>query len=450
MGRFGHMTRMLATALATIRAPAHRRTLTILAYGVLGGATLALVLWLSFGSRTLTVAVGPLGGTDLRVAVALLQALQRERAPVRLKLVMTEGPAESAQTFDARRTDLAVIRTDIAIPERSATVAILRRELVTFIVNPAAKIESIRDLRGRRLGMIQPRPSSEAVLTQILAQHGMALADLELSNGSLAEISQEAQEGRLDAVFVVAPSTSRLVGTLLRAFPKAGEAEAGVLGVAAAEAIAESNPAYESAEIARGAYAGDPAVPDEALTTLAVTHRLVARRTLDEGAVSELTRLIASLRLSLVAATPAANAIELPDTEDRSAKLPVHPGTIAYIEGETKTFFERYGDWLYLGIMGASILGSIATAFYARVASRKPPVDVPGDLQQLSRLIGEARRAPDLAALDVIAGRAEALTDELFDAIANGEPDADRIAAIRFLIDQFRESDARRRAALAG
>ena len=30
---------------------------------------------------------------------------------------------------------------------------------------------------------------------------------------------------------------------------------------------------------------------------------------------------------------------------------PVHPGTIAYSEGETKTFFERYGDWMYIGIM---------------------------------------------------------------------------------------------------
>ena len=36
-------------------------------------------------AKTLRIAVGPMGSTDLRVTVAFLQALQRERSPIRLK-----------------------------------------------------------------------------------------------------------------------------------------------------------------------------------------------------------------------------------------------------------------------------------------------------------------------------------------------------------------------------
>ena len=41
------------------------------------------------------------------------------------------------------------------------------------------------------------------------------------------------------------------------------------------------------------------------------------------------------------------------DALDRQGcSLPVHVGAAAFIDGEQKTFFERYGDWFYLGVMG--------------------------------------------------------------------------------------------------
>jgi hypothetical protein len=48
----------------------------------------------------------------------------------------------------------------------------------------------------------------------------------------------------------------------------------------------------------------------------------------------------------------------------------VHPGAMAYFDGESKTFYERYGEMLFTGLWGASILGSGLFAFVAW-ASRK-------------------------------------------------------------------------------
>ena len=38
--------------------------------------------------------------------------------------------------------------------------------------------------------------------------------------------------------------------------------------------------------------------------------------------------------------------------------MPVHPGAAAYIDGELKTFFDRYNDLFYWGMMLVSFFGS--------------------------------------------------------------------------------------------
>ena len=34
---------------------------------------------------------------------------------------------------------------------------------------------------------------------------------------------------------------------------------------------------------------------------------------------------------------------------DKDAAIPVHPGAKVYYDGEEQTFFEKYGDWVYIG-----------------------------------------------------------------------------------------------------
>lgn len=284
--------------------------------------------WL-LAPRVLRVAVGPLGGQDIRLVVAFLQSLQREKAPIRLKLVLTDGASASSQQLESGKVDLAIVRSDITLPEKAATIAIMRREAIYFVTKPGQKIERIADLRGKVIGILAPRPSNERILGAILGHYGVSTQDVTIVRGSQAEITQAMQDGRLDAFFVVAPVSDRMSRAAFLAFPKVENAEPGFLPIAEAEAIVEQFPAYDTVELVRGVFGGDPPLPEEETTTLATMQRLVARRTLDESVVSELTRLLFALRLSIAAESPAAHQIELPSAEDRGAKLPVHPGTIA-------------------------------------------------------------------------------------------------------------------------
>jgi hypothetical protein len=69
------------------------------------------------------------------------------------------------------------------------------------------------------------------------------------------------------------------------------------------------------------------------------------------------------MRRFLQSEVPIAAAMEKPDTEKGSAEA-VHPGAAAYYDNNEKSFMDRYGDWLYIGAMGFSGLGSVIAAMF--------------------------------------------------------------------------------------
>ena len=54
---------------------------------------------------------------------------------------------------------------------------------------------------------------------------------------------------------------------------------------------------------------------------------------------------------------PIASQIEKPDT-DKDAALPAHAGAAAYIDGNERTFLEKYTDYIWFAILILSGLGS--------------------------------------------------------------------------------------------
>ncbi len=76
--------------------------------------------------ESLRIAVGPAGSDDVRFIHTVAQTFARERDHIRLALTATDGPAASLALLGERRTDLAVIRADLPIPNDVQAVAILR------------------------------------------------------------------------------------------------------------------------------------------------------------------------------------------------------------------------------------------------------------------------------------------------------------------------------------
>ncbi len=66
--------------------------------------------------------------------------------------------------------------------------------------------------------------------------------------------------------------------------------------------------------------------------------------------------------------------IEAPST-DKDASVLVHPEALAYLADDQKTFFDRYGDTIFYGLLIFPIFGSAiaAVASYFTRNGRTPP-----------------------------------------------------------------------------
>jgi TRAP transporter TAXI family solute receptor len=412
---------------------------------VLAG-TLVAYQWVALPT-TLRVAVGPIGGEDTRLVVAAAQYLARERSGTRLKLVLTDGVATASETIDKGTADLAVVRTDVAMPERGQTVAILHRDAALLVTTARLGLGKVADLQGRHVGVLRRMAANEALLDTILHHYDVPAASVgRVMLNTPTEAVEALSGGRVDAVLIVGDITGRMVTDTVAALARSEGASLVFLPVGEADAIAQRDPRLESYEIVRGAFGGVPSRPAETLTTIAVTHRLVARNTVDDDDIAEFTRLLFAMRPAITGEAPLAGRIEPADTE-KGSSLPVHPGAAAYYEGEVQTFMERYGDWFYLMVMALSIVGSAMAALAGAAASRTRARTM-SQLNELLSIVREARATESALELD----RLERTADEvLATALAKvGQAGVDETALVAFTLalDQARRAIAERRLAL--
>ncbi|MET0605313.1 MAG: TAXI family TRAP transporter solute-binding subunit [Beijerinckiaceae bacterium] len=402
--------------------------------------------WLSKPAH-LRLAVGPIGSEDVRLAAGLVQAAQREKGPIRLRLALVDDPRGAARALDEGKVDLAVVRSDAAMPEEGLTSLVLRRSHSILIVKADRGFERIADLKGKTIAAPRDQPDDLKLLRTILDHYEFSPDAATILPLPPNEFAAALREGRADAVFLVGSPSSRrlskLIGSLTRAVGGAGVS---FVPVRESQAIAALNRALESSELISGAFGGEPPRPSAAVPTLSVTTRLMAHRTLADDTVGELVKFVLNARQPLSAEIGSAQAIETPSTE-KDAALPTHPGAAAYIDGEQETFFERYGDWFYLGVMALSIVGSAAAAFVSRMRSTRRDRAMEG-LRRLLKILHEARTAGDAAQLHALESEIDAILSDMLIRAADDELDTAALSATRIAVDQAMRAIAERRDAL--
>jgi TRAP-type uncharacterized transport system substrate-binding protein len=423
-----------------------RRFFAGLAALLLAAGLFALSVYLWTQPRTLTLAVGPLGSDDARLAAALVQGLSREKKPVRLRLVLTEGSAESARKIDAGQVDLAIVRPDIALPAKADTALITRRSFPFFIGPGDLATDRISGLRGKRIGVVRAPSGNLDLLKLVLSQYEVSAEEVAIVSLGPEEVAAAISARQIDVLFAVNALNARVATETAARLHRAFGENPTIIPIREADALAARNRAIESGDIVRGALGGDPPLPPENLPSISITSRLMAAQSLDDARVGELVGAILSLRVSLAAELPAIQGLEAPKT-DRDAPLAVHSGAAAFIDGEQETFFERYGDWFYLGVMALSLLGSGAAGLlgYGSSTRRKRAM---ADLGRLVVLLGAMRTAADEPELAAMEREADAILAGVLANYARGDIDSGGIGAYRFAMDQLGRAAAERRIAL--
>jgi TRAP transporter TAXI family solute receptor len=433
---------------------------------LLGAAGVAL--YFSSATTTLRFAVGPSGSEDARLVQALAQQFLRERATIRLIPVITEGPGAASRALDDGQAELAIVRRDVAYPQAGQAVAELRESVVAIIVPAAGSpatggaktaqqkqsakvkkpkpIEKIEDLEGRRIGVVGYGPANTEVLDVVLKQYQIAPDKVTVVSLDPRDIAGSLRSNPVDAIVAIGPVAGPVIAEAITASSR-GKSEPSLLKIGASEAIAAHHLVYEATEIKAGVLGGQ-SLPDESVETISVKHYIVARKSLRENTVADFTRLLFAARQALGHEHPVLAKIEKPDT-DRDAAVSAHPGAAAFLNNDQKTFFDKYSDYLYFGLMLMSGLGSGAAwlASYARADDRVKRLKV---LERLLDIVKAARAAETVDELIKLREEADSVLSRTIRQVESNKLDESALMAFSLALDQAQLAISDRRATLTG
>jgi TRAP transporter TAXI family solute receptor len=430
--------------------------LLVLAVGLLVFAGAAGALYYALRPVTLRIAVGPPGSDDQKLIQALAQAFAADRREIRLAPITTDGAVESLALLGAGKADLAVARGDLEMPGVAETVAIVRKNFVVLWSpsglpgkgskrQPAPKIKTLDDLEGHRVGIIGRTQANVALLHVILTESGVAADKVADTQFGTSEIEKLASDPTLDAYMAVGPLDSKITADALAATARS-RGEPKFLPIDVSDAIALKHPLYESEEIPGSVFNSKPAWPDDKVDTISVNHLIVARKALSETTVAALARQLFSIRQSLAAQVPNATHIKKPDT-DKDAELPVHRGAAAYIDGNERTFLDRYSDYFWFAILVFSGLGS-AGAWLRHFLKRDESEQDTVDRDKIFSIISRVREAEAPEQLLAMQREVDAILRETLGAYDDGAIEEEDLSAVGLVLEQFHYAVADRRAAM--
>jgi TRAP transporter TAXI family solute receptor len=451
------MTEGLDLVGPTLPAPrsAKQKTMFITLAGILAVVgMLAGGYYFAMRPVPLRIAVGPTNSDDVKLVQALTQAFSHAHGQVRLHPMQTDGAAASAKALAEGKADLAVIRGDLDVPKNAQAVATLRKNVTVLWVPPAAKgkgkkagskITKIAQLSGHRVGVVGRTPANVNLLKVILQQYGVDPNKVDIVQFPAGESADAIRNQKADAYLAAGPVNSKITADAIAASTRDGGTPT-FLAIDSAEAIAQNHPMYESSEIPAGAFGGSPARPDEEVKTISFAHHIVARKGLSEATVAAFTRQLFAIRQTVMAEFPLAAKIETPDT-DKDAVIPVHPGAAAYVDGEEKTFLDRYSDFIWWGLMGLSAMGS-AGAWFAGYLKKEERSNNSSLRERLLNMLGAARRSDSTEELDQMQTEADGILRETLQCFEHGAIEEGALTAFNIALEQFHNAVADRKALL--
>jgi TRAP transporter TAXI family solute receptor len=404
------------------------------------------VVWFYYGSLTLRVATGTMADSGQKFVAAFMRTLADEQPRVHLKVIQIAEPNARLKALAAGDVDLAVVRSDLLTDGQAQTVAILRRDVVALMVPAQSPIETVGQLAGKPLGLVQGAESLDRILEQLLTYYQIPADKVPRVVLTPSEIGPALRQKRIAAVLAVGPPGPGLLTEVMSAVAKASKGPPELLEIEAAAAIAQRFPALEEAEIAPGALGATPPRPAESVTTLAVTQRFVARASLPNYAAGEFARVLFKTKAKLVATLPQAGAIEAPDT-DKGAALPVHPGAAAYFDGEQTSLLEHFETYFYLGMIVLSLCGS-GYAWLRRTWRRAGMRHTQEDMQR--RLLAIMQEAPTVSPerLDALDQDVDEICTVALQHITAETMDAEQFQVFAGMVTQVRQALDKRRALL--
>lgn len=513
----------------------HTRLVAVLGTIILGAAIWAAI-HITLTPTEMRVAAGPPDSANVKFVALLEKKFAAEHDKVRLHLVATGGPKESAAAMTSGNADLAVLPSTASNSPDWPVVAILRQNVMALIVptqpppakkeaaapatkeaaaaenaekaakpetgadqtkvakngakndkgakdakaaktaksaekiaakdadkdddansktagqdgggsdaDDAQKLDKVAKLAGHRIAVVTGNEATQDLLAAVLSHYGVPLAQVQVSLIDPKNIADAVRTQQVDALFVAGAATGQAINEAVTAATLNGQAPA-FIAIDQADGIAKRSPAFDAADIDAGVFGGNPPAPADDFKSLSFAEYLVAKKSFHNDAIAALTKLIYTSRLALAAAMPGEIKIQAPPT-DKDARVVVHPGALAYLTDDQKTFFDKYGDDIFYGLLIFPIFGSaiagVASYFHSSGRTRRLRL-----LQRVLDLVRKAHTAPSLEALDQMQADVDQLVVSIVHRAEHDEYDQAMQMSFSLALDQARFAIDSRRAVL--
>ena len=387
-------------SMGAVRLPIWARIAVIVVLVILvSGASLFGYRWYE-RPVTLSIAVGSLDGEAPKVVSALASRLAVNNAPVRLKVVETTGPIESAAAFSSGKTDLAVVRSDVGDLSQAQAILVLAQAVALLVAPPGSSITDMAGLKRVTVGVVGGE-TNRKIVSVLTKASDLDRANVVFKNLAPDEVRRAFDAKEVRAVLFVIPLSERYLSLVRGLFPQNAKTAPVLIPIENAGAIAEKDRAYESFDIPKGTLRGSPPVPEDDVTTLQVSFYIVGKKSLDNDMIAGFTQALTSARRDLLGELPILAQVKAPDT-DPGAYLPVHPGAAEFFNGNQQSFLDKWSNAIFLAPM---ILGGIASVLAAawqflRSGELKPRQPAPDSLYELGRRIRSAENESDLSEIE--------------------------------------------------
>jgi TRAP transporter TAXI family solute receptor len=382
------------------RLPAWLRIVLVAAFvALVSGAGLFAYRWY-VQPVTLSIAVGSLDGDAPKIVSALASRLTVNNAPVRLRVVETGGPRESAASLSSDKTDLAVVRGDVGDLSQAQAIVVLAEAVAMLVAPPGSTIADLADLKRATVGVVAG-DTNQKITSILTSSYNLDRANVVFRNLALDEVRGAFDSKQIRAALFVMPLSEKYLSLVRGLFPQNAKTAPVLIAIENAGAIAEKEHAYESFDIPKGTLRGSPPVPDDDVTTLRVPYYIVGKKSLDNDVIANLTKALTAARRDILPEWPIVAQFKAPDT-DAGAYLPVHAGAAEYYNGTQLSFLDKWGNAIFLAPMVLGLLASVGAALwrFLRSGERKPKQSALDALYALGRRIRQANSDAELTEIE--------------------------------------------------
>ncbi len=324
--------------------------MALIGLSVVATALCAGLLWRSqHKTHVVRLATGGTTGEYYAFGEAIAQVTQSHSPNLRIEVLEAPGTVQNMDSVQKGEVDMALVQSDTPVLPAVKAVAQLYPELFHLIASKKANIQSMTDLKGKRIALM-PEGSGSYQLFWLLAGHyGLSAKDFDTRPMTSNQAHEALKKGEVDALFRIIGLGNPAVGELLQT------AKFNLVSIDRIGALQLTQPYLQPTVIPQGSYDGSQPIPPQDLPVVSVSALMVANEKVDPEIVKAITAVLYEHRNELININPKAASIQSPEAS-QNLGFPLHPGAKAYYTQDNPPFFVQYAETMGL-LLSLSILG---------------------------------------------------------------------------------------------